>query len=129
MMRLTKYVTIAFLPALAACQAQQPTSGTTNIPADDCLDLPVYPPAGVTDLKQEVAACVERNAALYAKGPDSPDALSRAVIAKCQPAIIRYVEQEARKAGEQPQYTDVIEAWRQHTLPVIAEARARHCYS
>lgn len=97
--------------------------------ADDCLDLPVYPPAGITDLKQEVFACVERNAALYAKGTDTPEAISKAVMVKCQPTIMRYVEQEAKAAGEQPQYSAALEGWREHALPVIAEARARGCYS
>ena len=97
--------------------------------ANDCLDLPVYPPVGVTDLKQEVEACVERNAAMYAKGPDSPEALSRAVIVKCELKVIRYVEQEAKAAGEQPQYNVALESWRRHALPIIAEARARACYS
>jgi hypothetical protein len=96
---------------------------------DDCLDLPVYPPAGITDLKQEVFACVERNAALFAKGTDTPEAISKAVTVKCQPTIMRYVEQEAKDAGEQPQYTPALNAWREHALPVIAEARARGCYS
>lgn len=98
-------------------------------PANDCLDLPVDVPPGITDLKQEVYVCVERNAASYAKGPDSPEALSRAVIAKCEPTIIRYVEQEAKEAEEPPKYTEALEVWRRHTLPVIAEARARRCYS
>jgi hypothetical protein len=97
---------------------------------EDChLNLAVYPPPGVTDLRQSVVACVERSAALYAKGPDTPEDISRAVEVECKPYIIPYVEQEARKAGEQPQYNEVLEAWRQKALPVIAEARARRCYS
>lgn len=111
---------------LTACDVQQ---ATANLVASDCLDLPVYPPPGVVDLKQDVFVCVERNAALYAKGSDSPEQLSSAVAAKCQPTIMRYVEQRARESGEQPQYTEALEAWRQHALPVIAEARARGCYS
>ena len=111
---------------LSACDVQE---ATTTLVASDCLDLPVDPPPGVVDLKQNVFVCVERNAALYAKGPDSPEQLSSAVIAKCQPTIMRYEEQRARESGEPPKYTEAIEAWRQHALPVIAEARARGCYS
>jgi hypothetical protein len=129
MVGLAKAKAVVLLIALAGCQAPPSTQNAANVVADDCLDLPVYPPPGVTDLKQQVTACVERNAALYAKGLDSPDDLSKAVIVKCQPAIMQYVEQQARKGGERPQYTEALEAWRQHALPVIAEARARRCYS
>ena len=118
---------------LASCDEAPPTSQRSTLPAtaaaNNCLNLPVYPPAGVTDLKQEVHACVERNAAMYARGPDSPEALSKAVIAKCELKIIRYVEEEAKAAGETPQYSVALEMWRRHTLPIIAEARARRCYS
>ena len=96
---------------------------------DDCLDLPVDPPMGVTDLKQEAYICVERHAAIYAKGPDSPDALSRAVIAKCKPTINRFLAQEGQTADLGLSYNIALEQWRQHSLPVIAEARARGCYS
>jgi hypothetical protein len=120
-----KLTVIALPLALAACQAQEPA----KVAADDCLDLPVYPPAGIVDLKQEVFACVERNAAPYAKGTDTPESISKAVTVKCQPTIMRYVEQEAKAAGEQPQYIPALNAWREHALPVIAEARARRCYS
>lgn len=118
---------------LAACDEASPIKKQPTMPAteaaNDCLDLPVYPPAGISDLKQEVSACVERNAAMFAEGPDSMEALSRAVIATCELKIIRFAEQEAKAAGEKPQYNEVLEAWRRHTLPVIAEARARRCYS
>lgn len=118
------------LAAIALVSCNKPADKPAPVvAADDCLDLPVYPPQGVIDLRQEATACVERNAALYAKGTDSPDALSRAVMVKCQPIIMRYVEQQARKAGEQPQYTEALEAWRLQALPIIAEARARRCYS
>ena len=80
-------------------------------------------------MTRQVYACVERNALLYAKGPDSPEALSRAVIVKCKDAIVRYVDQEAKKAGIRPQYKEPLESWQAHTLPIIAEARARGCYS
>ena len=120
------WLVVAASIVLAACDVQQ---ATTDLAASDCLDLPVDPPPGITDLKQEVFVCVERNAALYAKGPDSPDALSKAVIAKCQPKIMRYVETEPKAAREQPQYVAALEAWREHALPAIAEARARGCYS
>ena len=113
--------------ALGSCD-QNPATAQAKVAAD-CLDLPVYPPPGVTDLRQETFACVERTAALYARGPDTPDAISRAVIVKCQPTIMHYVEQRSKEAHEAPQYDEALEAWRQHTLPVIAEARARHCYS
>jgi len=129
MLRSAKWITAALLTALAACQAQPTSSAPMNVAPDDCLDLPVYPPAGITDLKQETFACVERTAALYAKGSDTPDAISRAVIVKCQRTIMRYVEQRSKEAHELPQYNQALEGWRQHALPVIAEARARKCYS
>src|SRR4051794_30011451 len=95
---------------LAGCDQQPAAKGTAN----DCLDLPVYPPAGVSDLGQEVFACVERNAAMFAKGPDSMEALSKAVIATCEQKVIRFVAQEAKAAGEQPKYNEALEAWRKH---------------
>ena len=119
-------VGFALLVALMGCDGR-PLA--TKAAADDCLDLPVDPPAGIIDLRQEVFSCVERNAALYAKGSDMPEAISRAVVVKCQPKIMRYVEQEARTAQEQPQFAAALEAWREHVLPVIAEARAKGCYS
>ena len=104
-------------------------SACSKLPNNDCLDLPVDPPSGVTDLRQEVYVCVERNAAIYAKGPDSPEALSRAVIAKCKPTINRFLEQEGQAADLSLPYNIALEQWRQHSLPTIAEARARGCYS
>lgn len=116
-----RVVTLTLPVCLASCNPPPPPQAN----AADCLSLPVLTPPGVTDLMQDVHACVERNAAMYARGPDSPAAISEAVVAKCERAIIRYVEQEARAAGEQPNYSEAMEAWRRHALPAIAEARAR----
>lgn len=117
----------AVLLMLSSCNNDLWQSANTG--HEDCLDLPVYPPAGITDTKQTVYACVERHAAMYAKGPDSPQAISEAVVVKCEEPIIRYVEEATKEAGEEPQYKVALGAWRKHALPVIAEARARKCYS
>lgn len=145
MRRVGHCVTAALIMALAACgaeqsaneaqqqanQAQLPAKETKpakKVAAAKCPDFSTQLPIDVTDLTREVYACVERNALLYAKGPDSPEALSKAVIAKCRATIIRYVDQEAKKAGQRPQYKEPLESWQEHTLPIIAEARARGCY-
>ena len=118
------HVALALLFVLASCdQAQRAVS------SDDCLDLPVYPPPGVDDPGQTVIACVERTAAMYAKGQDTPAALADATIAKCEFVILREADRSAREAQQKPDYDQVMQAWRQHALPVIAEARARRCYS
>lgn len=123
--RLVSYSAVsALLLVTASCKQVEPVAA-----ANDCLDLPVYPPAGVEDRKQTAYACVERHAAMYARGPDAPDAIAEAVMVKCEEEIIRYVEQAAHDAGKEPQYAAAREAWRRHSLPVIAEARARGCYS
>ena len=84
-------------------------------------------PVKTEDLTRKVYTCVERYSLLYAKGPDSAEILSRAVIAKCKPIIVQYVDQEAKKAGVRPPYKEAFESWQAHTLPIIAEARARRC--
>ena len=86
-------------------------------------------PVGSPDPTRRVFTCVERYSLLYAKGPDSPEALSKAVMAKCKEVIVRYVDQEAKKAGVRPPYKVAFESWQAHTLPIIAEARARGCYA
>lgn len=113
----------------ALCLGAVTLASCGKSPANDCLDLPVDVPLGVTDLKQEVYVCVERTAAMYAKGPDSPEKLSRAVIAKCKPTINRFLEQEGQASDRSLSYNIALEQWRQHSLPTIAEARARGCYS
>ena len=125
--------------SLAACEAQQ-SANEAQQPANEvqpaaktaaakCPNLSTILPIKVPDLTREVYVCVERNALLYAKGPDSAEALSKAVIVKCKATIIRYVDQEAKKAGVKPTYTTAFESWQDHTLPIIAEARARRgCY-
>ena len=85
-------------------------------------------PVGSPDLTRKVYTCVERNALLYAKGPDSAEALAKAVMAKCRETIVQYVDQEAKKAGVKPPYKEAFESWQGHTLPIIAEARARGCF-
>jgi len=61
-------------------------------------------------------------------GRADAEALSKAVMAKCKDAIVRYVDQEAKKAGVKPPYKEAFESWQAHTLPIIAEARARRCF-
>jgi len=136
----------ALIMSLAACKAeqsanevQQPankaqpanvTQPAKKVAAPKCPDLSTILPNNVPDLTRKVYVCVERNALLYAKGPDSPEALSKAVLAKCKATIIQYVDQEAKKAGVKPPYATAFESWQEHTLPIIAEARARRgCYS
>jgi hypothetical protein len=96
--------------------------------AQPCMSLTAFPAPGVRDLNRSAHACVERTAALYAKGPDPADVLSRAVMAKCEAEVLRYVAEAARNAREKPQYPVLMESWRGHALTVIAEARARRCY-
>lgn len=124
MAKINRAAVWSLLLIAASCKQAEPVAA-----ADDCLDLAVYPPAGVEDRKQTAHACVEKHAAMYARGPDVPDAIAEAVMAKCEEEIIRYVEQAAHDAGKEPQHAAAREAWRRHTLPVIAEARARGCYS
>ena len=140
MRRIGFCISVALIMSLAACKAQQPanevqqpakvTQPAKKAAAPKCPDLSTILPNNVPDLTRKVYVCVERNALLYAKGPDSPEALSKAVLAKCKPTIIQYVDQEAKKAGVKPPYTTAFESWQEHTLPIIAEARARRgCYS
>ena len=131
---------------LAACEAdpadnktQQSANETAQLAekkqpaaraaAAKCPQVYTQLPIGSPDLTRRVYTCVERHAHLYAKGPDSPEALSKAVMAKCKETIIRYVDQEAKKAGVKPPYNEAFESWQAHTLPIIAEARARGCYA
>lgn len=93
-----------------------------------CPNFYTQLPVETPDLTRRVYTCVERHALLYAKGPDSAEALSKAVVAKCKDTIARYVDQEAKKAGVKPPYREAFESWQGHTLPIIAEARARGCY-
>ena len=107
-----------------AKKAQPPAKAA----AARCPNLATQLPVKTSDLTRKVYACVERNALLYAKGPDSAEALSKAVMAKCNETIVKYVDQEAKKAGVKPPYKEAFESWQAHTLPIIAEARARGCY-
>jgi len=115
----------------AANLAQQPAKNgqpAAKAAAPKCPDFSTQLPIDATPVTRRAYACVERNALLYAKGPDSPEALSKAVMAKCKDAIVRYVDQEAKKAGVRPPYKEAFESWQAHTLPIIAEARARRCF-
>ena len=94
-----------------------------------CPNFATQLPVQTHDLTRKVYACVERHAHLYAKGPDSAEALSKAVVVKCKDTITQYVDQEAKKAGIKPPYKEAFESWQGHTLPIIAEARARGCYN
>ena len=120
----------ASISTMAASSSTASNSATASPKpaAQSCLSLAAFPPPGVTDLSKTAHACVERNAALYAKGPDTADTLSRAVIAKCQTEVLAYIQQAARTAREKPQYPALLEAWRGHALAIIAEARAKQCY-
>ena len=118
-----KFRALVLLAALSSCNE------APRVTSEDCLNLPVYPPVGVEDPHQTAIACVEQWAARYARGPDQPAAIADAAIEKCKMAILRNVESASRQAGEAPQYNDALEAWKRHALPVIAEARARRCYS
>lgn len=111
--------------------AQQPAKkGQTAAKgaAPKCPDFSTQLPVDATPATRRVYACVESNALLYAKGPDSPEALSKAVMAKCKESIVRYVDEEAKKHGVRPPYKEAFESWQAHTLPIIAEARARRCF-
>lgn len=135
----------ALILGLAACKAEQaaneaqPFSNAAQqeakkeqpagkAAAAKCPNFYTQLPVGTPDPTRRVYTCVERYALLYAKGPDSAEALSKAVIAKCKDEIVKYVDQEAKKAGVKPPYKDAFESWQGHTLPIIAEARALRCY-
>lgn len=136
----------ALIMGLASCK-DQPSENETQQPANQaqqvvgkakpaakvakarCPQVYTQLPVGSPDLTRKVFTCVERHALLYAKGPDSPEALSKAVMAKCKETIVKYVDQEAKKAGVKPPYKEAFESWQAHTLPIIAEARARGCYA
>jgi hypothetical protein len=146
MRRIGYCVAAALIMGVAACKAEQsdnevqqpakqadkstkkeqpvPKAATAKCP-NFYTQLPVKTP----DLTRKVYTCVERYSLLYAKGPDSAEALSKAVMAKCKETIVQYVDQEAKKAGVRPPYKEAFESWQAHTLPIIAEARARGCYS
>ena len=136
----------ALMFGLAACKAQQsaneaqpPDNEAQKPPKKEqtaakaatakCPNFATQLPVKTPDLTRAVYACVERHAHLYAKGPDSAEALSKAVVVKCKDTITKYVDQEAKKAGIKPPYKDAFESWQAHTLPIIADARARGCYS
>lgn len=136
----------ALMVGLAGCGSEQTASDTnpatnearqlsekkqpaTKAAGAKCPNFYTQLPVETTDLTRKVYTCVERNALLYAKGPDSAEALSKAVMAKCKETIVQYVDQEAKKAGVKPPYKEAFESWQAHTLPIIAEARARGCYS
>ena len=63
-----------------------------------------------------------------------PDALSIAIDERVPVASftvkgsVRYVDEEAKKHGVKPPYKEAFESWQGHTLPIIAEARARRCF-
>ena len=130
-------VIAALIMGLAACKAEPADNiGQQSVnqvqPAAEasktkCPNFYTQLPAGTPDLTRKVYDCVERNAHLYAKGSDSAEALSKAVMAKCKETIVQYVDQEAKNAGVKPPYKEAFESWQAHTLPIIAEARARRC--
>lgn len=138
-------VTAALILGLASCK-DEPSENETQLSANQAQQLAkneqsaataatakcpqVYTqlPVGSPGPTRKVFTCVERYALLYAKGPDTPEALSKAVMAKCKETIVKYVDQEAKKAGVRPPYKEAFESWQAHTLPIIAEARARGCY-
>lgn len=139
------YLWAVLILALPACSDQesaneaQPTSNeaqqqakkeqpAAKAAAAKCPNFYTQLPVGSPDPTRRVYTCVERHALLYAKGPDSAEALSKAVMAKCKDVIVKYVDQEAKKAGVKPPYKDAFESWQAHTLPIIAEARALRCY-
>jgi len=99
-----------------------------RVAADKCPNFYTQLPVKTPDLTRKVYTCVERYALLYAKGPDSAEILSKAVMAKCKATIVQYVDQEAKSARVRPPYKEAFESWQAHTLPIIAEARARRCY-
>lgn len=110
-------------------QAAKTNQPAAKAPGAKCPFVYTQLPVGTPGPTRKVYTCVERYAHLYSKGPDSPEALSKAVMAKCKEAIVQYVDQEAKKAGIKPPYSEAFESWQGHTLPIIAEARARKCYA
>ena len=127
-------VRAALIISLAACggqqsaneaqqpanEAQQPANeakAAAKVAAVKCPDFSTILPIDASDVTRKAYVCVERNALLYAKGPDSPEALSKAVMAKCKAVIIRYVDQEAKKAGVKPEYKTALESGRTIRCP------------
>ena len=149
MRRIAYCAAAALITCLTACEAQksanegepaneagqpaskpQPANEAQSAPtaaAAKCREITTQLPVEVSDLTRKTYACVERNALLYSKGPDSIEALSKAVIAKCKDAIVQYVDQESKKVGQKPQYKEPLESWQGHASAIIAEARARRC--
>ena len=145
MRRLGYCVGIALILALAACkdepagnEAEPSGNVAQNLAKNEqpagkadpanCPNFYTQLPVQTPDLTRKVYTCVERYALLYAQGPDSAETLSKAVIAKCKETLVKYVDQEAKKAGVRPPYKDAFESWQGHALPIIAEARARRCF-
>jgi hypothetical protein len=145
MQRMGNCAWVALLLGVAACQ-DEPSANEAGASGNEsqkiatkaqpaskagaakCPNFYTQLPVETTDVTRRVYTCVERNALLYAKGPDSAESLSKAVMAKCKEAIVKYVDQEAKKAGVKAPYKEAFESWQAHTLPIIAEARARGCY-
>ena len=116
-------------PANQARQVAKKDQPAVKSPNAKCPFVYTLLPVGTPGPTRKVYTCVERYAHLYSKGPDNPEALSKAVMAKCREAIVHYVDQEAKKAGVRPPYKEAFESWQAHSLPIIAEARARRCYA
>ena len=120
----------AKLPANQAQQAaNKKNAAATTSPNAKCPFVYTQLPPVTPGPTRKVYTCVERYAHLYSKGPDGAEILSKAVMAKCKDAVVQYVDQEAKKAGVKPPYKEAFESWQAHTLPIIAEARARACYA
>ena len=116
-------------PAIQANKVSKKGQPAAKGPSSKCSFVYTQLPVGTPGPTRKVYTCVERYAHLYSKGPDNPEALSKAVMAKCKDAIVQYVDQEAKKAGVKPPYKEAFESWQGHTLPIIAEARARRCFA
>ena len=95
----------------------------------DCLNLAVYPPAGITDQRQTTTACVEQWAARFAKSPDSPDDVARAAVTKCERAVQYLAEQEENAEVGSLRYNQIAFKWRQHAHAIVVQARAEKCYA
>ncbi len=123
LMKLTT-AAVALSLLLAGCDKSDP-----RICGSLAMKWPVGMPVSTTEDQVQVTfACVERWAARFAKGPDSPYAVARAAVAACDGAIEQLTEM-AKKPGS-VDYTDYQDKawWRDRAMFIAVQTRAGNCY-
>ncbi len=119
---------------LALCLAVLVT-GCAQKQSDICgVGLAVEPPfeTPVKDIpyRRAVAfACVERWAARLSRGPDTPSAISEAVLGACEDSIAFYVEERSKALKqEMPTPSEYERFWRRRATYIAVQTRAGGCY-